>query len=131
MDTLTALDSGDLVTVTVVREREDGEGLELELDGHVVEAYRHEPEPHGVGYLDGGLSVNVELANSAVEDLQAYEGEWLRNATHALEISVTERRPGKWDDPSVMVWDPEADDGMVTQDHWTTLGELRSVERRE
>lgn len=126
MDALTALNTGDSVTIAVVHE-----GEELELDGYVTDAYHDEPERHGFGYVKGSVHVGVELANSAVEQLQAYDGEWFRNATHSVDIRAKEPRPGKWDDPSVVMWDPEVDDGLVVADHWTDLGELQSVEQRE
>jgi hypothetical protein len=126
MDALTGLEPGDDVTITVERN-----GEELELDGHVVDAYREEPEKDGFGYVSGSLDVDVELANSAVRELQEYEGQWLRAATHSVDIHVKESRPGLWSDPSVSTWDPETENGTVVQDSWTGLGELRAVEASE
>lgn len=126
MNALTGLNPGDDVTITTVR---DGEELELELDAHVTEAYHEEPDRDAWGYVEGSVRVNVDLADSAVERLQGRE--WLRNATHNVDIRAKEPRPGSWDEPSVVMWDPEVEDGIAVRDEWTDLGELRSVEQRE
>lgn len=88
MDALTGLEPGDDVSITVVREGE-------ELDGHVTEAYHERPELANAGvFVPGSVHVNLDLANSAVDILRAYEGEWFQNATQNADIRAKERRPG-------------------------------------
>lgn len=126
MDALTALEQGDDITITVARE-----GEELELDVYVLDIRREESERRGYAYLKGSLSVDLELTNSAVERLQDFEGDWLRNATHRVDIRAKEPRPGEWENLTVDMWDPVAEGGELVSHEWTDLGELRSVKTRD
>lgn len=113
-------DLKDLSPGMDVRLTVEDDGEELELDGHVTDAWYDEPEQLGFGWDSGELTVDVDLTDETVEEQDM--------ATHSLDIRGTEKKPGEWKRVSIAVWDPVAEDGMVVEHDWTRLGTITGVE---
>lgn len=115
IESLKSLSEQDLVTVVV-----DGETY----TGFVSYYYHDESERIDGIPTRGSLSVDVELDTKTVNEKDL--------PSHQLQMSVREKRPGKWDEPSVNIWDPVADEnGHLLENEYTNIGGIDKIERRE
>lgn len=116
MDALMALDAGDDVTLTVA----DENGEERELDAHVTDTYRHEPEREGGVYVPGQLDIHMDATDDAVDSHGL--------GSHSLALHAKDHRPGRWKQAELTVWDPATDDeGFIIRDEYTDLGTITAV----
>lgn len=111
IDRLRDLEDGDVVTLTVRGKT---------LSGEVTHNHRMPAEAYDGVPVRGTLKVHIDL------DTETYEaGDY---PTESVEVSATERRPGRWGDATVTVWDPVIEDDTIIHDDWMILGELEDVE---